>query len=53
MTERTPNQIVDALRKCSQTCVCAGCPYQFAPRCNLKLMSDAAALIEAQEVKKA
>lgn len=50
----TPNQISDALRKCGQTNVCEGCPYtdeRGFPRdhCMRKLMSDAAALIEARE----
>lgn len=47
MVELTPNQIVDALRKCAHTDVCDGCPYRGVPCCEHQLLSDAAAVIEA------
>lgn len=46
----TPNQISDALRKCGQTNVCEGCPYQGRPDCKMQLMSDAADIIDVREM---
>ena len=44
----TPNNMVDALRKCGGTLVCDGCPYQGieTPKCMQQMQQDAAALIE-------
>ena len=42
----TPNQVVDALRKCGNTIVCGGCPYQGVPGCRIRLLRDAATVIE-------
>lgn len=48
----TPNQVVDALRKCAYTDECHGCPYtdeRGFPRdnCMRQLMADAAGTIDA------
>lgn len=47
----TPNQMVDALRKCGGTLVCDGCPYQElgTARCIQTMQQDAAALIEGMQ----
>ena len=47
----TPNSMVDALRKCSGTLVCDGCPYQGieTPKCMQQMQQDAAALIEGMQ----
>lgn len=47
----TPNQVVDALRKCTSTDECYGCPYtdeQGFPldHCMRQAMEDAAEIIE-------
>ena len=49
--ELTPNQMVDALRKCGGTTVCDGCPYQGhgITVCARRLLQDAAAMIEGQK----
>ena len=49
--ELTPNQMVDALRKCGGTQVCDGCPYQElgTARCIQTMQQDAAALIEGMQ----
>lgn len=48
----TPNQVVDALRKCVNTDSCYGCPYtdeRGFPRdhCMWEIMEDAASTIDA------
>jgi hypothetical protein len=50
--ELTPNQMVDALRKCGGTLVCDGCPYQElgTARCIQTMQQDAAAMIEGMDV---
>lgn len=50
--ELTPNQVVDALRKCGGTLVCDGCPYQHLGTvlCSQTMQQDAAALIEGMGV---
>ena len=47
----TPNNMVDALRKCGGTLVCDGCPYQElgTARCIQTMQQDAAALIEGMQ----
>ena len=49
--ELTPNNMVDALRKCSGTLVCDGCPYQGieTPKCMQQMQQDAAAMIEGMK----
>ena len=49
--ELTPNNMVDALRKCGGTLVCDGCPYQElgTARCIQTMQQDAAALIEGMQ----
>ncbi len=49
MLELTPQQMVDALRKCSGSIVCEGCPYRelHSAKCIQAMQSDAAAMIEA------
>ena len=49
--ELTPNNMVDALRKCGGTLVCDGCPYQeLGPaRCIQTMQQDAAALLEGMQ----
>ena len=49
--ELTPNQMADALRKCCDTLVCDGCPYQGieTPKCIQTMQQDAAALIEGMQ----
>lgn len=46
MADLTPNQIVDALRKCVCDDTCIGCPYWGPIGCREQLMSDAASAIE-------
>ena len=49
--ELTPNNMVDALRKCGGTLVCDGCPSQElgTARCIQTMQQDAAALIEGMK----
>lgn len=49
--ELTPNQVVDALRKCTSTDSCSGCPYTDErgfplAHCMRQAMEDAAKTIE-------
>ena len=48
MIELTAGQMVAALRQCSSTPQCDGCPYQdlLAAKCIQQMQHDAAAMIE-------
>lgn len=52
-----PNQVVDALRQCTHTDICHGCPYtdeRGIPRddCMRQLMADAASTIDALQCER-
>lgn len=51
MTELSAKQLADALRKCSGTIVCEGCPYERlgTAKCIQQMQQDAAAMIEGLE----
>ena len=49
--EITAQEMVEALRRCSGTMDCQGCPYAHLDggKCCREMQQDAAALIEAQQ----
>ncbi len=46
MPQLKPTQVIDLLRKCSITHVCAGCPLAGVHKCDEELMKIAAEVIE-------
>lgn len=50
MPSLTANRLVDALRMCGNTGICAGCPHQILGPgpCIRALQNDAAEMIDAQ-----
>lgn len=53
----TPNQVVDALRKCTGTDSCCGCPYTDErgfplDHCMRQAMEDAAKIIERLQTER-
>ena len=46
MPQLKPTQVIDLLRKCSITHICAGCPLEGVHKCDEELMKIAAEVIE-------